>query len=286
MNPKISCVIRTYNEAKYIGQLIEALRSQDQFRNSIEIIVVDSGSTDNTAEILKGYGVKLIEILKAEFHFSKSLNLGIEKSTGDLIVILSAHSIPRENNWLQKMVVHFRDKNVAGVCCRQVPWPDADLYEVLRIEKTFGKNSIVYKKDNLNRHAMTFSNAASCIRRSVWEKHPFDIVPAAEDWEWANWTIENGYKTVYDAEAAVYHSHNESCRQIAQRLIKLERSADTRLSRKRNLLLTIKQALGSFIRGVKTAFSSHRFNGKKLQYSIKRLLQSFWYIVDFNRHTE
>jgi len=285
MNKNVSCIIRTYNEASYIGILINVLRSQENIPADIEIVLVDSGSTDTTVDIAKSHRVRLIEIPKTEFNYSKALNLGIEKSTGDLIVILSAHSIPREDGWLQRIIAHFEDEKVAGVYCRQIAWPDADLYEVLRIKNTFGETSKSFSKEASNAN-MSFSNVASCIRRSVWEKHPFVILPAAEDREWAQWAIEKGYKIVYDAQASVYHSHRDTCRRAARRMIELEEAADIRLLRKRTLFLTMKQALSSFIRGIVMVHLSAHFKGNRVRYSARCLLSSFWYVVNFNRNNK
>jgi rhamnosyltransferase len=279
MRKTISCIIRTYNEADWIGKLIASLRAQQNVNTPLEIVVVDSGSTDGTTLIVKNLGVKLIEISKSEFNYSKALNLGIENSTGNLMVILSAHAIPRQNDWLKKIISHFEDENVAGVYCRQIPWPDADLFEVLRLEKTFGEKTRSFSRETSN-ISMTFSNAASCIRRSFWEKHPF-IMPAAEDYEWMQWAIENGYIIVYEAEAQVYHSHNETCRKLAQRLIQLEKASDISLSRRRNFFLTIRQTSSLLLRGLFTVYSSKRFIGNRVRYSAKCFLRSFWYLVDF-----
>jgi len=283
MRNTISCVIRTYNESRHLGKLIEVLRSQQSDCEHPEIIVVDSGSTDSTVEIAESHKVKLIKMPKSEFNYSKSLNLGIESSTGGLIVILSAHSIPCNNDWLQRMCAHFENERIAAVYCRQVPWPGADPAEVFRIKNTFGTQSKIFSRDTINEN-MRFSNAASCIRQSLWKKHPFTIMPAAEDREWAQWAIKNGYQVIYDAEAPVYHSHNESCRKSAQRIVEIEKAADIRLLRKRNLLLTIKQAMGRFIRHLVVVYSSEHFKGSRAHHSVKCLLTSFWYLVDFHRN--
>jgi len=282
MSKRISVVIRTFNEAKFIGRLIENFRAQKNASTSTEIIVVDSGSTDGTVDIVKNLNVKLIEIAKSEFNYSYSLNLGIKRTKSDLIVILSAHAIPSQNNWLQKMSSHFENSKVAGVYSRQIPWPDADLHETLRIERMFGENPRSFSKKTPNAD-MHFSNAASCIRRCVWEKHPFVIMPAAEDQEWAYWVIENGYIIIYEPEAAIYHSHNESCRKAAQRMIQLEKSADIRLSRKRNLVLTIKQSIGWFIRSIKQILSPTYGNVRRVRLASQCIARSFWYIVDFKQ---
>lgn len=282
---KVSVVIRTYNEAQYIGRLIETLRSQTEYGERLEIIVIDSGSTDTTVDIVRKCDVNVISISRHEFNYSKALNLGTEHTKGELIIVISAHSIPLGKGWLLKMVKHFKDENVAGVYCRQVPWPEADGAETLRIERTFGANSKVFHTD-MSLESMHFSNAASCIRRSVWEKHRFVILPAAEDDEWARWAIKNGYKIVYEADVLVYHSHNESYRSTARRVIELTKAADVRPLQKRNFLLVIKQALGWFIRDLTAVFSSHHFRGRRIQHFARSAACCFWYVVDFNRNNQ
>jgi len=282
MKKSISAVIRTYNEAEYIGRLIQTLRAQSQYGQKLEIIVVDSGSTDSTIEILKKHNIKIISITREEFNYSKALNLGIEHSNGELIIILSAHAVPCENNWIEKMVKDFEDENVAGVYCRQVPWPQADPIEALRIEGTFGENSKIFSGGEFS-EAMKFSNAASGIRRSVWEKHRFLTMPAAEDREWAKWAVRNGYKIIYDTEFKVNHSHNESSRKAAQRVIALEKAGDIKNKMRRNSLLTVKQSAGWFIRDIRQIFSTNYTRGKKIKHTLQCLARSFWYILDFNR---
>lgn len=279
---KISFVIRAYNEEDYIGRLIQTILTQKHVDGDFEIIVVDSASNDSTVEIAKQSSVKLIEIPKDEFNYSYTLNLGIEQSVGGLIVILSAHAIPTTDSWLQTMLTNFTDKEVAGVYCRQVAWPDANVFEILRTKSYFPSETKAFQIDGSGEESH-FSNAASCIRRSVWETHPFAILPAAEDREWAKWAIENNYTIIYDAKATVYHSHNESCREVAKRQIEIEKAKDIRLVRKRNLFLTIKQAVSWVLRNFRVIFSMKHFKIDHFIYYIKILPCGFWFILDFNR---
>jgi len=283
MKRPISAVIRTYNEAEYIGRLIQTLRNQSDYGGQLELIAVDSGSTDHTLDILKSLNLNVLTISEAEFNYSKALNLGIEHTKGRLIVILSAHAIPRKGNWLAGMVEIFEDETVAGAYCRQIPRPDADPIEVKRIGKAFPENSMTFS-NNASIENMNFSNAASCIRRSLWEKHPFVIMPAAEDREWSKWAVRNGYKIVYNSKACVYHSHNEPSRKTAQRIIELERSADIRRQpAKRPAMLTLKKSIGWLMRDTKTIFCSNCSGYKRIKYLMQCLQRSFWYIVDFRR---
>ena len=71
----VSFVIRTKNEEKLIGKVLKSL--WDQTYKNFEVIIVDSGSTDKTLEIVKKFPVKLIEIKPKEYNPSYALNLGI-----------------------------------------------------------------------------------------------------------------------------------------------------------------------------------------------------------------
>lgn len=62
MNYKISVVIRTYNEEKHIGEVLESLKNQTY--SNFEVIILDSQSTDNTTKIAQSYGVSIKQIEK------------------------------------------------------------------------------------------------------------------------------------------------------------------------------------------------------------------------------
>jgi len=78
---KISIVIRTFNEQRFLKYLLSGL--QKQTIKDIEVIVVDSGSTDQTVEIARGFGARIIEIKPEEFSFGRSLNRGIEAASNE-----------------------------------------------------------------------------------------------------------------------------------------------------------------------------------------------------------
>ena len=86
-----------------------------------EIIVVDNNSTDNTLNKVKQYNIT--KVLKINDYLpGKALNIGIEKATGDYIVCLSAHCIPKNNKWLEHLVKAIQEDNCyAGVYGRQEP---------------------------------------------------------------------------------------------------------------------------------------------------------------------
>jgi glycosyltransferase involved in cell wall biosynthesis len=106
-----SIVIRAYNEEKHIGRLLEGIRQQTV--KDVEIILVDSGSTDGTVAVAESFGARIVRIPSAEFTFGRSLNLGIQEAGRELIVIVSAHVYPVYPDWLESLLLPFENENVA-----------------------------------------------------------------------------------------------------------------------------------------------------------------------------
>ena len=112
-----SIVIRAYNEAEHIGRLLEGLSHQTV--GPVEVVLVDSGSTDRTVEIAEAGGARILRIPSAEFSFGRSLNLGIGATSHELVVIASAHVRPVYPDWLECLLKPFSDEKVALVYGKQ-----------------------------------------------------------------------------------------------------------------------------------------------------------------------
>ena len=221
MDTQIGVVIRTLNESELLGRCLDTLRAQ-QGAFQLDVVVVDSGSTDGTVDIAREHGARVIEIAPADFDYSTALNVGIEEARGELVVLLSAHAIPLDDLWLSRMTAPFADAQVAGVTGGQVPWPGAPWWEVVRLRRAFGDGRRAWSRGNSD--GLMFSNAASCIRRGAWRDEPFTL-PAAEDLDWAQRMVAAGRAIVYEPAATVYHSHDESPRAQARRMIDINRVA-------------------------------------------------------------
>jgi GT2 family glycosyltransferase len=278
VEPMIGVVIRTLNESALIGRCLEMLGEQ---RGGFDpdVLVVDSGSTDATREIAREHGARVVELAPTQFDYSKALNLGIEEVSGDLILILSAHAIPVDANMLDKLVAPFDAPSVAGVAARQVPWPDAPWQEVHRLRDQFGTTRREYSVED--DREVVFSNACSCIRRSVWVAEPFTL-PAVEDLEWAKRVVAGGWKIVYEPEATVYHSHDESPRAQAHRLIDMNRVADGR-TRRRTARRTAREAAGLVVRDSMRVISLDEPLRRKRAYVADVFRVGWYYVRDFSR---
>lgn len=210
--PRVSVVIRAKNEALYIGETLAAVQGQ-RYRD-LEVIVVDSGSTDRTPEIAGEYGARVVAIDPQEFTYGRALNLGIGHSSGELLVSLSAHATPETDQWLGSLVSGFRHKGVAGVYGRHIPRDNASFFELLGMSLS----GVTSKEPRYQDNSARFSNANGAVRRDLWELMPFDeTLPGAEDIYWARQMQRLGYMILFEPMAAVYHSHGEPLPRLIRR---------------------------------------------------------------------
>lgn len=211
-SPKVSIVIRAYNEEKHIGRLLDGIQQQNY--SDYEIILVDSGSTDNTVTIAAqrftqnptaGHQFSVVHIPPEQFTFGRSLNLGIEQARGEFIVIASAHVYPVYPDWLESLLKPFSDPQVALVYGKQRGWPGANFSEHQIFAHWFPEQS------QLRQGYPFCNNANAAIRRSLWQARRYDeTLTGLEDLDWARWAMEQGHAIAYAAEAEIIHVHNET----------------------------------------------------------------------------
>jgi rhamnosyltransferase len=200
-----SVVIRSKNEAAFIGETLSAIYGQVGVA-AFEVIVVDSGSSDGTVEIVRRFPTRLIEIPPETFTYGRALNLGIKEASGDYLISLSAHSLPAHDGWLAGMLAPFQNPRVAGVVGRQIPRANATPLELLGMRLS----GVMSDRPALRERNPMFSNANGGFRRGLWQRVPFDeAVAGAEDVAWARAMQALGYLIAYEPRAAVYHSHGE-----------------------------------------------------------------------------
>ncbi len=210
MTPACSIVIRAFNEERHIGRLLTGIAGQTV--RDVQVILVDSGSTDATVEIARRHPVEVVTINPHEFTFGRSLNLGIAQARAEVVVLASAHVYPVYPDWLEHLLAGFDDPKTALVYGRQSGAP-ATHYSEQRIFHHW------YPDQSVRRQPTPFcNNANAAIRRSLWEETPYnELLPGLEDLAWARRMFEKGYTVDYSAEAEVVHVHNETWRGIYNR---------------------------------------------------------------------
>jgi 2-desacetyl-2-hydroxyethyl bacteriochlorophyllide A dehydrogenase len=269
--PKVSIVVRAFNEEKHIGDLLKAIKSQRY--TDYEIVVVDSGSTDRTREIAIDKCDKFVEISTDDFTFGYSLNIGCRQGKGEFIVNVSAHAIPVGDSWLGNLIVPFSDEQVAMVYGRHIGVEETKFSE----KRDF---ALIFHDDftKTSKKPLYANNANSAIRRSFWEETPWDEhLTGLEDIAWAQTMGEKGRSTVYQPEAAVYHIHEETWHQVYNRYRREALAAKNfGLSNpphgSHSVIGLIKNVLGDFLASVKIGklgfgeilkFRYHQWSGSK-----------------------
>jgi rhamnosyltransferase len=205
-----SIVIRAYNEGKHIGRLLEGI--QHQTLKDVEIILVDSGSTDGTVSVAESFGAQIVHIRPEEFTFGRSLNLGVQAATREFVVVASAHVYPVYPDWLESLLRPFENDNVALTYGKQRA-PDSAKFSEGQIFHQW------YPDVSKPKQATAFcNNANAAIRKSLWKQNPYDeTLTGLEDLAWARWAVAQGCAISYVAEAEIVHVHNETPRGVFNR---------------------------------------------------------------------
>lgn len=112
MAPRVSVIVPAYNSENTIGRCLSAIEAQDYPKRLFEVIAVDDGSRDGTAEIIKQHGVKYF--WQTNKGPATARNKGVEKATGEIILFTDADCVP-EKNWIREMVRPFENKEVVAV---------------------------------------------------------------------------------------------------------------------------------------------------------------------------
>src|SRR5262245_45690531 len=105
--PETSIVIRAFNEARWLPEVLAAVKRQRY--TDFEVLLVDSGSIDQTRDIAAAHGARVIRLRSEDFTFGHSLNVGIDAARGRFAAILSAHAIPIDEHWLERLIEPLRD---------------------------------------------------------------------------------------------------------------------------------------------------------------------------------
>jgi rhamnosyltransferase len=220
--PAVSILVPTWNGAATLPALLAGIDAQE-VDVAVETVVVDSGSTDGTLNLVNGHVDRLLRVEPGRFNHGLARNAGIAECQGDLIVLVVQDAMPATPRWLAELIRPFQaDERLAGSFARQIPRPEATALtryyarqyaasaEAPRLAAVTSREAFLALAPAERLALCTFDNVCSCVRRAVWAKHPFAETAIAEDLEWAREVLLAGYRLAYVPEAAVLHSHERS----------------------------------------------------------------------------
>jgi rhamnosyltransferase len=210
--PRISIVMRSFNDAAVVGATLEALGRQTV--RDFELWNFDSSSTDGTLDVIRRHNAPERVVLNDSrtYNPGRVLNEAVACSRGSLVVFINSDATPQDEFWLERLVAPFDDPQVGATFGRQVARPDARGLFVKDTERAFGDGSIS------GTWAHFFSMANSALRRELAVAMPFETrIQYSEDIEWSYRLRKRGLRIQYVAEAVAMHSHNYSLPQSFRR---------------------------------------------------------------------
>jgi len=219
--PEVSVVLPTRNAGPLLRAVLTAVRSQQTARR-LEIVAFDSGSTDGTVKLLREFDARVTEIPPSGFNHGLTRNQAIAASRAPFVVLLTQDAVPADARWLEALLEPFADDDVAGTYARQLPRADADVLtrrhletwltgsRERRVQRLPERTTYLRLHPLARYHLCVFDDVCSAIRRSVWERIPYDWAYFGEDLDWGKKVLEAGHSIVYTPAAAVVHSHDRS----------------------------------------------------------------------------
>lgn len=220
----ISLVIPTWNGGALFRKVLAALAEQD-IEDGFEMVVIDSGSRDGTAEAAEAAGARVERIDRLEFNHGGTRNRGIALTHGERVCLLTQDARPMNRSYLANLVRPFDDSSVDGVYARQFPRDDCDPLLAERLRRWSATREKPERKrlvpgdppasieafealTPLERYlSSVFDNVASAVRRSTWERLPFPQRAFGEDVAWGRLVLRAGGTLAFEPSAEVEHSH-------------------------------------------------------------------------------
>ncbi len=196
--PRASVIIRTKDSARTLDRVIALVRAQTI---PAEIIVVDSGSTDQTLATARDEADRVLEIPADRFSFGRALNLGAAAARAPIHFALSSHSFPPDNHWIERSLSKYDRPDVAGTSGAPM-LPDSQNPLTITFYQTLS--------DAMMHPWWGFSNTGSSWRADVWVRFPFDEeLPACEDKEWGFRVLAAGWTIAVDPKLSVSEMHRK-----------------------------------------------------------------------------
>ncbi|WP_411289038.1 glycosyltransferase family A protein [Phenylobacterium sp.] len=216
----VSVIIPTYNAGPEFAWLLRKLSAQQGLAR-VEIVVVDSGSTDGTWELAQASGCKVIRIPNSEFSHSHARNLGADNAAGDLFLFTVQDAYPIGDFWLQSLAralisPRSEDQRVAAVSCSELPRRDSELlynagidthYRFLGCDSRDRIGAFTGEDNQALRTQGQLSDVACMIPAGTFHVYRYQG-RYAEDLLLGVRLIRDGLRTAMLSSVKVIHSHN------------------------------------------------------------------------------
>lgn len=220
---KASILLLTKDAGPEFENVLERVRNQNT-KHEVELVVVDSGSTDGTIERAKQYADIIKRIPAKEFHHSRTRNLAVELASGDVYIYLTQDALPSGEDWLEDLIAPLSNSNVSAVYGQQVAYPDAKPMDQFFYSYFYPNERRHLTADDIGDERQFYlqniyiSDVCAALRADVFTEIRFrPDIPMSEDKDFALRLLKAGHEIVYEPAATVYHSHDYTLLQLFKR---------------------------------------------------------------------
>jgi rhamnosyltransferase len=213
-SPQIALIIPTYNASRHWQALYDGIRKQSV--SAHQIVVIDSSSTDGTADDARDAGFTVVRINGKDFNHGGTRQLAAEYAPGaDILIYLTQDAVPFDKDAFKHLLVAFEDPEIGAAYGRQLPRSGAKSIE--SHARLFNYPAVSSVRSWESRQApgfksIFFSNSFGAYRREALMSvggFSSDVI-FGEDTLVVARLHQAGWKTAYVAEARVQHSHSYS----------------------------------------------------------------------------
>lgn len=216
----VSVVIPTLNAGFEFGWLLRKLQAQAGL-GEIEVVIVDSGSTDGTVEIARAAGCLVVQISPEQFSHSYARNVGAEAARGDYLLFMVQDAYPIGDFWLYgilRYLLDHEDERLVAASCAEYSRSDSDMMYDSMINTHYRfLGCLDYDRigeyqgdDHMSLRSLGQLSDVSClIKRTLFSQYRYRG-DYAEDLDLGIRLIRDGYRVAMLASVKVIHSHNRS----------------------------------------------------------------------------
>ena len=212
----VSVIIPAYNAGVRLNETLDRLEKQ-RFDGKLEIVIVDSGSTDETLSICKDHGVKLLSIDHSRFSHSYARNLGAANAEGNILVFMTQDAMPDSRNWLKTLMQPVISERIAAVSCGEACPETTDIYyriavashrRFLGIERNDRIGSWQEGMDSRTlRINASLNDITVVISRELFDRYQYRY-DYAEDLDLGIRLLEDGYRIKLLSGVRTVHGHD------------------------------------------------------------------------------
>jgi hypothetical protein len=246
---KVSVIIVNWNTKNYLDKCLHSLETNAGDRITLEIIVIDNNSSDESVTMIKE-NYPSVELIKNKDNvgFARANNIGIEKASGKYILLLNPDTEIFENS-IEKMVEVLRKDNAVGAvgpmilekngniqltCARNYPTLLTEFFWISTLSRRLPHNKIIgrylmsYWNHKNSKEVSCLSGACMLVRAGLLKGlNGFDenFFMYGEDVDLCYRINQKGYKIFYEAESKIYHYGGASSEKVTNKAVVYDRQS-------------------------------------------------------------